>query len=647
MPWNFCQPADGRVYNNGINLWIDKTLEGAAGESWQTKAFEAICDVNCEKILFFMSTNSFFSVPVCAELKYTLHDKVTSSHYETGKVDIIPVSIDEAGNIGKVIDKCKSDPNCRNKIGEKAYNNIFKNCLNEEEYRLFDVKTTSYGQIITNIYKTVFQGNSEITVVSDINSILKNIPEQMIVNKKEQNITENNDEKTVLKDNNDIVEHNQKNIATNNINISDSSNIKNNIKNILSEVVKEISSEGKDVYVIDQKGEPHFYTKRMDAHLSNINNEKSGWGDDKLYRYEIKTDKLSDGKIGIRFTPNSTGASNDTLNKMIYLHKLQCVSGEGANKNIDNGFLWGRVVSKYEVIDKNINHDDLKGLVKKLVINLLEIEQRIFDEIGEKVQPESKNDKYINIRINNAKSFDKYLNDEYINLHKSDKDILENEINSEKFYKEFSDKFSPEKLKELSGINLLRKIFLNDEGSQDNICSFLEYGKDYMQFGSIKGGTALKHYLYYSKKDETWKTGKPPVDVKNVSTEEAIIIGTKIRDNIVKACEIIEKHKNNLKTENDYVELYREISQNCDDVHKIIFVKKYFHMLYKDLFPCMFSTGYIRKVAEALNFEKDLDETKYIGKFEEKKNQLQISNRVFAEICYKFFDDENFKYQSV
>lgn len=180
---------------------------------------------------------------------------------------------------------------------------------------------------------------------------------------------------------------------------------------------------------------------------------------------------------------------------------------------------------------------------------------------------------------------------------------------------------------------------MNDEGNQTNICSLFEYNKEYINFGSIKGGTALKHVLYYSAKEKSWMTGKPPVTYNKLTEQEAIELGTKIRDNIVKACEIIEKYKGKLNTEEAYEQMYNEIDTQADGIHKVLFVKKYFHMMFKDLFPCMFSTGYIRRVADIFGYEKNLDDTKYIAKFEMEKNKYNISNYLFSLIIYKFFDE--------
>lgn len=454
-------PTILELQKKGVNLWIDTNLTGTEGTSWQDNAFNVINEMNCKKILFFMSVNSFFSVPVCAELAYTINEDVINNHAGE-KVNIVPISVN-GGNIGNVIDDCRNTDlkEFSKKLG-KEFTEIFQPCMDGiPNMRVSEI--TNKGGLMTIIIKHVFNNDRQITVTNNSSDgILENLRKSGILS--------------------------------------------NSIDN--SESVNEES----------------------DSSQTN-KNDKS----------------------------NETQIENDLNN------------------------------SNYK--DKNVNSN--------------------------------------------------MINSNYFETHKNDKDLVENEHKSLKYYDEFKSKFSPEKLKELNGLTLLRSIFLNDEGNQTNICSLFEYNKEYINFGSIKGGTALKHVLYYSAKEKSWMTGKPPVTYKKLTEQEAIELGTKIRDNIIKACEIIDKYKDKLNTEEAYEQMYNEIDTQADGIYKVLFVKKYFHMMYKDLFPCMFSTGYIRRVADIFGYEKYLDDTKYIAKFEMTKNKHGISNYLFALIVYKYFDENN------
>lgn len=165
------------LQKNGVNLWIDKELESSVGYAWQEKAFDAIRDGNCCKVLFFMSQNSFFSIPVCAELIYTLHTKVRREH--GGKVEIVPISIDGAGNIGKVTEACENNPKSKVKIEKEGYDK-FKDCLDKNAIDEIDAKY-SHGGLIRFVFEKVFDNNKEITVASNVDSIMKNIPREVIL----------------------------------------------------------------------------------------------------------------------------------------------------------------------------------------------------------------------------------------------------------------------------------------------------------------------------------------------------------------------------------------------------------------------------------------------------------------------------------
>lgn len=73
--------------------------------------------------------------------------------------------------------------------------------------------------------------------------------------------------------------------------------------------------------------------------------------------------------------------------------------------------------------------------------------------------------------------------------------------------KQFLEKYAPDKLRDLEGMDLLRTIFLNDQ-NKDNLCYKLEFDNKMRElFGSIKSGTAYKYGLHYSKKNGGWATG--------------------------------------------------------------------------------------------------------------------------------------------
>lgn len=112
--------------------------------------------------------------------------------------------------------------------------------------------------------------------------------------------------------------------------------------------------------------------------------------------------------------------------------------------------------------------------------------------------------------------------------HKAD-ELRENFINL----------FGIERLKSLSGKDLLTSLFYNDEGTKTNLCYILEMDKDIREvFGSISGGAAYKFGLFYHKKNQSWTCGSPLKPVL-LTEAEAIQKADEMRNDLVEGAEII------------------------------------------------------------------------------------------------------------
>lgn len=85
-------PIAVALQEKGINIWIDKELKSAAGEFWQEKAFEAMENYHCYKILFFISEDSITSAPVCAEMIWSMSEDVRDAH-NSESLKIVPVNL--------------------------------------------------------------------------------------------------------------------------------------------------------------------------------------------------------------------------------------------------------------------------------------------------------------------------------------------------------------------------------------------------------------------------------------------------------------------------------------------------------------------------------------------------------------------------
>ncbi len=171
--------------------------------------------------------------------------------------------------------------------------------------------------------------------------------------------------------------------------------------------------------------------------------------------------------------------------------------------------------------------------------------------------------------------------------HKANEEQFKNiDKIAEDLYIDFRRNFSPDKLEQLRGKDVITTIFLNNENN-NNLCHELEYNKDNIfYFGSIRNGNAFKYGLHYSPKKRSWMTGSH-INPETLTEEEAIILGTKIRDALLKGYEIIKNTKS-LDTVEDYLNLYQVLDLQTEGyINKIWFMKYYFIM-----FPNIFSNFY-------------------------------------------------------
>ena len=258
----------------------------------------------------------------------------------------------------------------------------------------------------------------------------------------------------------------------------------------------------------------------------------------------------------------------------------------------------------YYIIDKNsisifnerIGLEELNKYVKE--INTLSRDQIIdlkyLNEVNKMI--EDHQDPYSRI----ASKIRNYLDDN--NLGDLSSEETENNIAY------FKNKFSPEKLKDLQGMDILNTIFLH-EGDKNNLCYNLEFNNRYIFAGSIKGGTAFKYSLFKSNKNQQWVSGSSLNQI-SLTEEEAIEEGTKIRDALVKGADLIEK--TDLNTIKDYNELENELNKifsNCGCSPSNSWVHKYYTLLFPEKFPCMHSNQ--MKVDTIKKFNLEVEDSFY------------------------------------
>lgn len=210
---------------------------------------------------------------------------------------------------------------------------------------------------------------------------------------------------------------------------------------------------------------------------------------------------------------------------------------------------------------------------------------------------------------------------------------------AEDFRQEFLKRFSVEKLKELSDIELLETIFLNSK-NKTNLCYVLEFDSDCrFIYGSIKSGTAYKYGLHYSQKNSSWAagTGRNP---QFLSEEEAIELGTKIRDNLIAGAEVISS-VGDISTIEDYEELYGELYQVTDGFINRVWFLKYYAMLFPTMFPPNYSTAAQNTIIEKLNLEASDNTLVRMGVIREYVDKCELSGVVFSRIFWKYCNNKD------
>lgn len=143
----------------------------------------------------------------------------------------------------------------------------------------------------------------------------------------------------------------------------------------------------------------------------------------------------------------------------------------------------------------------------------------------------------------------------------------------------FRNEFGPDVLEKLSGVDILNKIFLHD-GDKSTLCYNLEFSQEYMR-GGIGGGSAYKYSLFKSNKTGQWMSGSSQKH-KTLTQEEAIEVGSKIRDALVDGA----RHIENITL--DSIVDFNALEEDLNKIFKDGIVKptaSWVHKYYVLLFP--------------------------------------------------------------
>ncbi len=151
---------------------------------------------------------------------------------------------------------------------------------------------------------------------------------------------------------------------------------------------------------------------------------------------------------------------------------------------------------------------------------------------------------------------------------------------AEELRKNFVIHFSPDRLKSLSGKELLTSLFYNDEGKKNNLCYMLEMDKGIRTFGGIGGGSAYKFGLFFHKGTQKWTSGSPLKPII-LNETEAIQKAHEIRDDLIEGAEIISSF-GKLDCEEDYQKLYKRL-EHISGINTV-WRMKYYQMIFPTIF---------------------------------------------------------------
>lgn len=160
---------------------------------------------------------------------------------------------------------------------------------------------------------------------------------------------------------------------------------------------------------------------------------------------------------------------------------------------------------------------------------------------------------------------------------------FEGSVSYEKFIEcreQFMERFSPEKLRNLEGVDLLNSIFYTTGDNTNALCCWIEMNKDCrMTFGSIAGGSAYKFGLFQKKETGLWTTGAPN-NPQELSEEEALVLGKEIRDALIKGIDVIQNAT--LNSLDDYEKMDDDLK---DAVGERFYNWAWFHKYFSIVFP--------------------------------------------------------------
>lgn len=197
-------------------------------------------------------------------------------------------------------------------------------------------------------------------------------------------------------------------------------------------------------------------------------------------------------------------------------------------------------------------------------------------------------------------------------------------------YSKFKSLYSKEAISALNGLNLLKRLFAPKDMDENSLIYNLEHNSYYGEFGGIGGGSQFKYPLYYYSKKQKWCSGGSLKNQVEYTEEEAIERAEDIRNKLVALFNLVES------TDLTHIENFALIQNlmNSDSLYRKIWVFKYLHMLYPEVFSTFYSWNWLSKVVKFLQ----LPEGSLLimnGEISSFAKELRIPNVFLAQIIYE------------
>lgn len=147
--------------------------------------------------------------------------------------------------------------------------------------------------------------------------------------------------------------------------------------------------------------------------------------------------------------------------------------------------------------------------------------------------------------------------------------------------------------------------------------------------------------MHYSQKNKSWATGTGR-NPQFLTEEEAIELGTQIRDNLIAGAELIHDI-GAVNTLEEYQKLYDDLCDVTDGYINRVWFVKYYAILYPNIFPPIYSTNAQNTVLNKLSINPGNNVIYRIGQIRNYVDKCNISNVVFSRIFWTFCNNDDNK----